>query len=41
MTISGDGGRWVSMGPGGGTWNQRPSGNGFDAKLHNSADRII
>ena len=33
MTISGDGGRWVSMGPGGGTWNQRPSGNGFDAKI--------
>ena len=33
MTISGDGGRWVSMGPGGGTWNQRPSGNGFNAKI--------
>ena len=33
MSISGDGGRWVNMGPGGGTWNQRPSGNGFDAKI--------
>ena len=33
MSISGDGGRWVNMGPGGGTWDQRPSGNGFNAKI--------
>ncbi len=33
MSISGDGGRWVNMGPGGGTWDQRPSGNGFNAKV--------
>jgi Carboxypeptidase regulatory-like domain len=33
MSISGDGGRWVNMGPGGGTWDQRPYGNGFDAKI--------
>ena len=33
MSISGDGGRWVNMGPGGGTWDQRPFGNGFDAKI--------
>lgn len=33
MSISGDGGRWVNMGPGGGYWDQRPSGNGFDIKI--------
>lgn len=33
ISISGDGGRWVNMGPGGGSWNQRPSGNGFNAKI--------
>ncbi|HEY2018108.1 MAG TPA: carboxypeptidase-like regulatory domain-containing protein [Bryobacteraceae bacterium] len=33
MSISGDGGRWVDMGPGGGFWDQRPKGNGFDAKI--------
>jgi len=33
MSISGDGGRWLDMGPGGGDWDQRPSGNGFDAKI--------
>jgi len=33
MSISGDGGRWVDMGPGGGDWDQRPSGNGLDAKI--------
>jgi len=33
MSISGDGGRWVDMGPGGGDWNQKPSGNGIDAKI--------
>lgn len=33
IAISGDGGRWVNMGPGGGTWDQRPSGNGFNIKI--------
>ena len=33
MSISGDGGRWVNMGPGGGYWNQKPSGNGFNIKI--------
>jgi hypothetical protein len=33
MSISGDGGRWVNMGPGGGTWDQRPYGSGFNAKI--------
>ena len=33
MSISGDGGRWVNMGPGGGYWNQKPSGSGVDAKI--------
>jgi len=33
VSISGDGGRWVNMGPGGGTWDQRPSGNGFNFKV--------
>jgi hypothetical protein len=33
MSISGDGGRWVDMGPGGGYWDQKPSGNGFTAKV--------
>ncbi len=33
MSINGDGGRWVNMGPGGGYWNQRPSGNGLNIKI--------
>jgi hypothetical protein len=33
MTISGDGGRWVKMGPNGGYWDQRPDGSGFNAKI--------
>ena len=33
MSISGDGGRWVNMGPGGGYWDQRPSGNGLNIKI--------
>ncbi|HTS26462.1 MAG TPA: carboxypeptidase regulatory-like domain-containing protein [Bryobacteraceae bacterium] len=33
MSISGDGGRWVDMGPGGGFWNQLPSGNGVNIKI--------
>ena len=33
MTISGDGGRWVSMGTQGGYWNQLPSGNGMNIKI--------
>ena len=33
MTISGDGGRWVSMGSQGGYWNQTPSGNGMNVKI--------
>ncbi len=33
MTISGDGGRWVSMGAQGGYWNQVPSGNGLNIKI--------
>jgi hypothetical protein len=33
MSISGDGGRWVNMGPGGGYWHQVPSGEGIDIKI--------
>ena len=33
MTLSGDGGRWVSMGTQGGYWNQLPSGNGMNVKI--------
>lgn len=33
MSISGDGGRWVNMGPGGGYWHQVPSGEGIDIKV--------
>jgi len=33
MSISGDGGRWVDMGPGGGFWNQLPSGNGLNIRI--------
>ncbi len=33
MTVSGDGGRWVSMGAQGGYWNQLPSGNGLNIKI--------
>jgi hypothetical protein len=33
MSISGDGGRWVNMGPGGGYWHQVPSGNGLNVKI--------
>ncbi len=33
MSISGDGGRWLDMGPAGGYWNQLPSGNGMNAKI--------
>ena len=33
MTVSGDGGRWVSMGTQGGYWNQLPSGNGINIKI--------
>lgn len=33
MTISGDGGRWVSMGTQGGFWNQLPSGSGLNIKI--------
>jgi hypothetical protein len=33
MSISGDGGRWVDMGPGGGFWNQLPSGNGINVRV--------
>jgi hypothetical protein len=33
MTVSGDGGRWVSMGSQGGYWNQLPSGNGVNIKI--------
>ena len=33
MSISGDGGRWVNMGPGGGFWNQLPTGNGLNVKI--------
>lgn len=33
MTLSGDGGRWVSMGTQGGFWNQLPSGNGTNIKI--------
>jgi hypothetical protein len=33
VSISGDGGRWVNMGPGGGYWDQRPSGSGLDIKI--------
>jgi hypothetical protein len=33
MSISGDGGRWVNMGPGGGYWHQVPSGEGIDVKI--------
>jgi Carboxypeptidase regulatory-like domain len=37
MSISGDGGRWVDMGPGGGFWNQLPSGNGLNVKIARQA----
>jgi hypothetical protein len=33
MTVSGDGGRWVSMGAQGGYWNQLPSGSGINVKI--------
>jgi len=33
MSISGDGGRWLNMGPGGGYWHQVPSGSGIDIKI--------
>jgi hypothetical protein len=33
MSINGDGGRWVDMGPGGGFWNQLPSGNGLNIRI--------
>ena len=33
MSISGDGGRWLDMGPGGGFWNQLPSGNGLNVRV--------
>lgn len=33
MSISGDGGRWLNMGPGGGFWNQTPTGNGLNVKI--------
>jgi len=39
MTISGDGGRWVSMGPSGGYWNQTPGGSGLNLKISRQEGR--
>ena len=39
MTIAGDGGRWLTMGPSGGYWNQTPSGNGLNIKISRQQGR--
>ncbi len=39
MTISGDGGRWLGMGPSGGYWNQTPSGDGLNLKISRQEGR--
>jgi len=33
MSITGDGGRWLTMGPSGGYWNQTPHGDGLNLKV--------
>ncbi len=38
-TISGDGGRWLAMGPTGGYWNQTPSGDGLNIKVSRQEGR--
>jgi hypothetical protein len=41
MTVmgSGQGERWVDMGPGGGIWDQRPNGDNFSAKMSQQRGR--
>jgi hypothetical protein len=39
MSITGDGGRWLTMGPSGGYWDQTPSGDGLNIKLSRQQGR--
>jgi hypothetical protein len=39
MSITGDGGRWLTMGPSGGYWNQTPSGDGLNIKISRQQGR--
>jgi hypothetical protein len=39
MILSGDGGRWLGLGPTGGYWHQTPNGNGLNLKLSRQEGR--